>query len=83
MEQAFCFEATTAKSASSELDYSNSEAYQVVPSVVYLVIFGAVHHSLHGLEKFSDRIIHGIFQYRFARYGLSCKLAGRSIVAIR
>ena len=83
MEQAFCFEATTAKSASFVLDYSNSEAYQVVPSAVYLIIFGAIRHSLHGLEKFSVQIIRRISPYRFACHGLPCGLAGRNIVEMR
>ena len=82
MEQAFCFEATTTEPTTSELDYSNPEAHQAVSSVVYLVIFGAIHHTLHGLEKFSVQIVRRISQYKPACHGFPYRLAGRGVVAI-
>ena len=42
---------------SSQLDYSKSEAYQVVPSAMHLIIFGTNYQTLHGLEKFSTQTL--------------------------
>ena len=59
----FCLEATIAKSASTFLDCSNPKAYQTLPSVMHLIIYGANYNSLYGFKKLSAQIVRRLSQY--------------------
>lgn len=53
----------TAKSASTFLDCSNPKAYQTLPSVMHLIIYGANYNSLYGFKKLSAQIVRRLSQY--------------------